>query len=295
MVNIHAALARTRDQFRSAGLDTPELDARLLMQAATGLRHEELLMRYNEPVSDAQSDALNKMVQRRLLREPVSRILGVRAFWKSEFKISRETLDPRADSETLIEAVLDHVPHDRPLSILDLGTGSGCLLLSLLQELPEATGLGVDISADAIQTAHENAATLGLSNRVKFMVNNWTELKINNLFDIVISNPPYISDSEIAVLAPEVKEYDPVRALSGGADGLSCYREIISLLPKLIQKTGFVFMEIGATQAESVKEMLAKSGLHMIQTAQDLAGHDRCVVASMSSVISVKEKRMPLK
>lgn len=289
-MTIQSALKEMRDQFRSAGLETPELDARLLVQAALGITQEQLLLNTNKIIIDSECKKLNEMVRRRLLREPVSRILGTRGFWKSEFKVSQETLDPRADSETLIEAVLKHINKEAPLTILDMGTGTGCLLLSLLQELPQATGVGIDISEDAIRTARQNAEALGLSDRAKFMVTSWSNLVVDKAFDVVISNPPYIAEAEISSLAPEVRQYDPVRALAGGKDGLDCYREIAALLPSLMVNRGQVFLEIGSSQAESVRGILAARGLHVLETTQDLAGHDRCLVASMDPVVSVKEK-----
>ena len=279
MVSIRSILADMRNAFRAAGLDTPELDARLLVEAALGLDQTDLITKADQEITKTQETALEAMTLRRLQREPVSRILGTRSFWKSDFKISPATLDPRADSETLIEAVLKQADKTAPLRILDLGTGTGCLLLSLLQELPFATGSGIDISAEAIKIARQNAESLDLASRVNFMVISWNEMSEGALFDIVISNPPYITLAEIETLEPEVRVYDPITALSGGADGLDCYRDIAALLPRLLKPDGLVFFEIGATQAESVKGIVGKAGLTMLHTITDLAGHDRCLVA----------------
>jgi len=295
VVTIHSILADMRNAFRAAGLDTPELDARLLVEAALGMTQADLFTKADQEITRAQEAALEAMTLRRLQREPVSRILGTRAFWKSDFKISPATLDPRADSETLIEAVLQYVipakagisnprdsrfrGNDEELTILDLGTGTGCLLLSLLQELPHATGTGIDISAEAIDIARQNAAALHLNTRSEFMKKDWKEINDVKMFDIVISNPPYIVAAEIADLAPEVRAYDPITALSGGEDGLECYRDIAALLPRLLKPEGLVFFEIGSSQAESVKGIIGKAGLTMLHTVTDLAGHDRCLVA----------------
>jgi release factor glutamine methyltransferase len=278
MTSIQSMLTDVRNAFRAAGLDTPELDARLLVEAAMGMTQTDLLTKADQEITRAQETALEAMTLRRLQREPVSRILGTRAFWKADFKISPATLDPRADSETLIEAVLNNVDKKSPLTILDMGTGTGCLLLSLLQELPQATGTGIDISAEAIKTAQQNAEALDLVSRSKFMTINWREMTTTP-FDIVISNPPYIALPEIAGLAPEVREYDPITALSGGADGLDCYRDIALLLPRLLKPEGMVFLEIGAMQAAAVKGIIGKTGLTVLQILTDLAGHDRCLVA----------------
>ena len=276
---IHSAIAEMREQFRSIGLDTPELDARLLLQGVLGIDHEKLILNLNRLITDSESERLAIVTRRRISREPVSRILGTRSFWKSDFKVSSETLDPRADSETLIETVLACLGKEPPSTILDLGTGTGCLLLSLLQEFPQATGVGVDISPGAVQTAGQNAVALHLAQRASFMVSDWSDMAVDKPFDVVISNPPYIADAEIAKLEPEVSRYDPFPALAGGADGLDGYRSIAGLLPELLTKQGKVFLEIGCDQAETVKGILAGYGFHVLQIVPDLAGHSRCVVA----------------
>jgi len=279
VVVIKSILADMRNAFRAIGLDTPELDARLLVEAALGMTQTDLLTNADQEISRAQETVLEAMTLRRLQREPVSRILGTRAFWKSDFKISPATLDPRADSETLVEAVLKIADKKSPLTILDMGTGTGCLLLSLLQELPQATGTGIDISAEAVEIARENALALNLADRVEFMKKDWKEIGAFKTFDIIISNPPYITLDEIKTLEPEVRAYDPLTALSGGADGLDCYRDIAVTLPRLLKPEGLVFFEIGSTQAEAVKGIVGKAGLTMLHTYTDLAGHDRCLVA----------------
>ncbi|MBU6475154.1 MAG: peptide chain release factor N(5)-glutamine methyltransferase [Alphaproteobacteria bacterium] len=276
---VRDVLLDVQDRFCAADLDTPELDARLLLQAATGLRHEDLILEAALSVTDEERGRLEAMVARRLKHEPVSRILGSRAFWNADFRVTPDTLDPRADSETLVEGVLGLADKTRPLTILDLGTGTGCLLLSLLQELPLATGLGIDISAGAVEAARGNAESLGLTSRSYFMKIDWKKLTPLTLHDIVISNPPYITAAEMEALAPEVREYDPIAALSGGADGLDCYREIAALLPRALAPHGLLILEIGAAQAESVKGILGRGGLAVLQTLTDLAGQDRCIIA----------------
>lgn len=276
---VQSVLADMRAQFKSAGIDTPELDARLLVQAALGVSHEDLLLNFQQSVGEAESERLQEMTRRRLAREPVSRILGVRSFWRSEFRVSPDTLDPRADSETLVEAVLGQVSRESPLRILDLGTGTGCLLLSLLQELPRATGVGVDIVDGAIKIAQQNAEDMALKDKVLFITSDWMDLTVEQSFDVVVSNPPYIADADMTGLEPEVRQYDPYGALSGGKDGLECYRVIIRLLPSFLTKDGKIFLEIGATQAEAVKALLAAQGFHMLQTLADLAGNSRCIIA----------------
>jgi release factor glutamine methyltransferase len=268
-----------RATFGDAGIDTPTLDARLLVQAALNLAHEELLMRPHQELTPEQEKTLASFTARRLKHEPVSRIVGKRGFWKSFFKVTPATLDPRPDSETLITAVTQKVDAGKAHKILDLGTGTGCLLLSLLQELPQATGEGIDISEEAVQTARENAESLDLATRATFMKKDWRELSNGTSYDVVISNPPYIAPEEIPGLAPEVREYDPITALSDGKDGLQCYRDIVAILPQVLAPDGILCVEIGATQAFSVKGIIAAGGLTVLQTIIDLAGHDRCIVA----------------
>lgn len=276
---IKTLYSQLKARFAQAGLETPELDARLLLEAALNMTQEDILRQSNESVDNATQEKLEEMAQRRLAHEPVSRILGTRHFWKGQFLISKDTLDPRADSETLVEAVLKHANASKPLRILDIGTGTGCLLLSLLQDLPLATGIGIDISADAIKTATANAQELGLSNRAAFITTHWNDYHPDIPFDAVISNPPYIPDGDIANLPPEVRLYDPAQALAGGVDGLTCYREIIGLLPRFLAKNGFVFLEIGHDQAKSVPLLLSELGFLILQAVPDLSGHTRCLVA----------------
>jgi release factor glutamine methyltransferase len=281
-VTIQEILAALREKFRQAGIESWETDARMLVQHALGVSREELLLNNNRILSISESETLNRYAERRLKHEPVSRILGVRSFWKSDFKITRETLDPRADSETLMEAALKHA--NNPVHVLDLGTGSGCLLLSLLQEWPQILGTGVDISVGAVGVAEENAKNLGLSHRATFVAGDWSDIGFSHKFDVVISNPPYITKDEMAALAPEVSLYDPHGALAGGDDGLECYRSIIKLLPDILNQNGYLFFEVGYRQAAAVKELLEKAGLDVLEILPDLAGNERCVVAHVKSL-----------
>lgn len=279
MATVKEILLETKLRFKTAGLDTPELDARLLLQNVLGVTHEDILLNNSRLLSESESDTLSKFILRRLNGEPVSRILGQRDFWKHSFKVSDETLDPRPDSETIIDAVISEFNCDEDLKILDLGTGTGCLLLSLLHEFPNARGVGVDISQGAIAVAKENAEVIGLANRVNFINSDWQDMPLEQNFDIVISNPPYIAEGEIAGLQPEVKNFDPYTALSGGESGLECYKTIVQILPKLLKKKGKIFFEIGYNQEELVKAILAEGGFIVLQTIADLAGHPRCTVA----------------
>jgi len=279
MKTIKDLLFDVKKRFEQAKLETPILDARLIVQHALGITHEELLMHSKRIVTSDQEMALNGFAARRLSGEPVSRITGERAFWKYNFKTSKETLDPRHDSEILVEAALKYA--SKPETVLDLGTGSGCLLLSLLGEWPQAKGVGIDISEDATATARLNAGNLGMSSRAVFTATGWQDYRPEAMVDVVISNPPYIAETERGDLSPEVLNHDPHQALFAGQDGLDAYRQIIGLLPKFLKKGGYVFFEIGWKQARDVKELLEKAGVAVLHTVPDLAGHDRVIVAKI--------------
>src|SRR5262245_36214400 len=222
-----AAAARAAQQaLHAAGVEDAGRDARLLTAAAAGVSTAEIIGRPEQEVSPEAQVRLGQMIERRCAREPVSRILGEREFYGRRFALSEATLDPRADSETLIEAALELAAQERrgeaPIHILDIGTGTGCLLLTLLAELPNATGLGTDISEAALATARQNTQALGLAERATFARHDMLD-GINGRFDLVVSNPPYIARGDIPGLAPEVRQYDPLAALDGGPDGLDFY------------------------------------------------------------------------
>lgn len=264
-------------RLRAAGVDTPELDARLLAEHALGLTREQLFAQPDAPVGADAAARFHALVERRAAREPVSRILGERAFWTLDLSLNADTLDPRPDTETIVEAALDAIP-DRAgaLSVLDLGTGTGCILLALLAELPGATGLGIDVSPAAVEAAAGNARRNGLAERARFRVGNWGEGLVER-FDLVVSNPPYIPSSDIPSLDPEVREHDPLRALDGGADGLDAYRAIAAQLPGLLKPQGIVALEVGAGQAGDVAGLLEAQGVRVTGIVRDLGGIERCV------------------
>ena len=273
---------------KDAGVESPVIDARLLVCHALGIDRVGLLREPGKPLGGAAA-TLAAMVTRRIARQPVSRIVGERAFWGRTFKISPATLDPRADSETLVAAALELAKPmqaargGRPLRLLDLGTGTGCLLLTLLAELPDAAGTGVDISPEALTVARANAANLGLGSRVQWATGNWAE-GVKGPFDLIVSNPPYIRHGDLAGLAPEVVAYDPVLALDGGEDGLDAYRRILANLPELAPG-GAILFEVGQGQADSVLELLgdafarktSRPGKPVTHWWQDLSGIHRVV------------------
>jgi release factor glutamine methyltransferase len=263
----------------AAGFDEPRRRARRLVAAALGLSAAEVFSHLDRMIPAADSERVADFLARMLAHEPLSRIQGVREFWGLEFRLSADTLDPRPETETVIEAVIARFPERRSgYRILDLGTGSGCLLLSLLSEFPAASGVGVDRAPGAAAAARDNAVRLGLAARAHFVVGDWASALAGS-FDIVVANPPYIPTGEIATLEPEVREFDPHRALDGGADGLGAYRVIARELPLLLVPDGLFATEIGYGQDAAVTRLIAAHGLMIEEIIPDLAGIPRCVVA----------------
>ena len=262
---------------RAAGVESARREARLLLAHALG-RPAEWLLAHPEAAVPAPAD-MAALVERRTRREPLSHILGEREFWSLSFRTGPAVLDPRPDSETVVAAALDLFPDDgAPLRILDLGTGSGCLLLSVLSERPAAIGLGIDLSPAAAALARDNARRLGLSARAMFAVGDWAEA-IATPFDLVLANPPYIPHREIAGLEPEVAQYDPAMALDGGGDGLDAYRAIAGQLCRLLGPDGRAVMEFGAGQESGLPPLLSGHGLETVGVRHDMAGRPRCLVA----------------
>lgn len=292
-------IRRAIESLKAAGIDGAQLDARVLMWHVSGFAPEQILSDPDRPLSDEEEQRFLGLVDRRTAREPLSHILGMREFWSLDFEVSPAVLDPRPDSETLIEAVLAHMkasaaPDGTGYSILDLGTGSGCLLLTLLHILPGATGTGVDISPEALAIARANAERLGLASRARFIESDWTA-GISGKFDIIISNPPYIRQPDIADLAPEIRDYEPFLALDGGPDGLDAYRRIIPALPGLLGgdsgRFALAVFEVGAGQAGDVCKLLLENGFSDVGTHHDLAGIERC--ASGLHAMDPKAKNNP--
>lgn len=243
----------------------------------------EFLMAY--PETEVPSEIASQFlvqVQQLEAGTPLSRLLGKREFWGLEFELSSETLDPRSDSETLIEAILKHRPNrEESFTILDLGTGTGCLIISLLKEYPNAYGVAVDQSAGALEMARKNASTHGVADRLKCHQGDWFA-GIKGAFDIIISNPPYIADLEYETLDENVKNYDPLKALVAGKEGLDCYKTIIPAAPAFLNKGGLLVLEIGYGQCDSVQRLMIKYGFHNIHAYKDLAGIERCLVGQKS-------------
>jgi len=278
---VAAALDEIAQRLASAGIDESRREARVLLAAALGWDRAELLAREDARLDDAVRQKLTEMIARRSAREPVSRILGHREFWSAIFRLSPETLDPRPDSETLIEAALAALPdRERPYRVLDFGTGTGCLLLALLSELPNAWGIGIDSEPGAATTARRNAAALGLAHRARFLAGSWGDA-VAGAWDVVLANPPYIPTGEIAGLMPEVARHEPRQALDGGADGLDAYRALAPELRRLLAPDGIAVLEIGAGQAAAVLVIMEGQGLALRALRPDLSGIDRCLIVGI--------------
>jgi release factor glutamine methyltransferase len=263
----------------TAGFDEVRRRARRLLAAALGVSAAEIFAHPETALSVMEEALVSQMLGRMIAREPLSRIIGRREFWGLEFVLSADTLDPRPDSESVVEAVLARLPdRTRAYWFLDLGTGTGCLLLALLSEFPRAIGVGVDVAAGAAATARLNAELLGFGDRAHFAVGDWAG-SIAGGFDAVVANPPYIPTGAIPELPREVRDYDPKRALDGGADGLISYRAIAADLPRLLRPGGLFAAEIGLGQAGAVASILAQSGLAIDGLAADPGGVIRCVIA----------------
>ena len=282
MLNVQEALNQSNDLLSKAGIETARLDARLLIEHALGLSPHESTLKSERLLRAEEYARLQVLMARRAKREPLAYIVAEREFWSLSFKVSPATLVPRPDSETVIEAALANIPdRDTALTVLDLGTGSGCLLLSLLHELPGATGVGVDRCREALKIARENANQLSLSERASFVCADWSN-GLSASFDIILCNPPYISYEDLETLMPEVLNYEPRHALSGGSDGLESYRAVASLISDMLHVNGKIIFEIGMSQAADVSKILIENGLQVIDNKKDLLGRPRCIVAQSS-------------
>jgi release factor glutamine methyltransferase len=272
-----AARAELAVRFAALGADDPQREATLLLTSVCPFRMAELVAAPDAPLGEAAAP-LAAAAARRFAGEPLSRILGRREFWSLEFTISPDVLDPRPDTETIVEAALAAFASRRaePLRVLDLGVGSGALLCALLSELSAAHGLGVDLSESAAAMARANLEALGFSDRAEIRVGDWTA-GLAGPFDLVVANPPYVRSGDIAFLERETRIHDPRLALDGGADGLDSYRALAPEIARLLAPTGRFFLEVGAGQAQAVTRLAAAAGLVDLATHRDLAGIARVV------------------
>jgi release factor glutamine methyltransferase len=274
------ALASLENAFQISGIENPAREARISLCAASGLSPVALIIDPREPLGSAAS-RVQEVAERRTTGEPLSRIVGKREFWGISFAITPHVLDPRPETETIVEAALAILCDRRedPLSILDLGVGSGALLCALLGEFGAARGVGVDISAQAAEVAQGNLQACGLSPRAEIRVGDWSSGLVGR-FDLIVSNPPYIPTADLAGLPHEVRNFDPALALDGGIDGLHAYRRILPESRRLLAPGGWLITELGAGQATDVSTIATECGFTDVRTYQDLAGVDRVLAAA---------------
>ncbi len=277
--SIADALATLAGMFSDAGIETPQRDARFLLQGLLGIDGAQLLSGSARMLGGEAADRISDAARRRLACEPVSRILGRREFYGRDFLVTPDVLDPRPDTEAVIELALETIESSglsgQPISIADIGTGSGILIVTLLAELPNARGLATDVSPAALEIACRNAEALGVGDRVRFVATSGLD-GCGGDFDLVISNPPYISTEEITGLGRDVRDFDPLLALDGGRDGLDVYREIARNISKL-KRPSRIVLEVGATQADAVEAIFAAFGARRLGRREDLGGHTRAV------------------
>ncbi len=277
MTTLVQAWKGAKARLDAAGIAGPVIDARLLVEAAAEATRTDIITDGQRELTAQQQATLEDYLSRRERREPVSHILGRKGFWKIMLKVTRDVLTPRPDTETLVEYVLRDFPEQAPWSVLDLGVGSGAILLAILAERPAARGLGVDVSEEALAVARDNAAGLGLAGRVAFLRSDWTALLEAGTFDLVVSNPPYIASEVLETLEPEVRDHEPRLALEGGPDGLDHYRLLAPEILRVLKPGGQFAVEIGYDQKLAVQDLFREAGALGVHTMPDLANRDRVV------------------
>jgi release factor glutamine methyltransferase len=273
------SVAQIAARLAAVGIEGTRSEAWLLLAAATGRERAALMAGGGDTLSAAEEARLDALVRRRLAREPVAYLLGEKEFWSLRFEVGPAVLIPRPDTETVVEAVLAQLAdRNQPLRVLDVGVGSGCLLLALLSELPRATGLGIDNSCVALAIARRNAQRLGLAARADFRQGRWGE-GLAGPFDVIVSNPPYVAEGDWDGLQPEIRDFEPKAALVAGPDGLAAYRALAPDCARLLAPGGLCALEIGSGQGDAVAALLAAHGLTVVERRRDLAGIERCLVA----------------
>ena len=263
-----------------AGIESPRLEARLILAAAKNVEYAEISA-FTE-LNDTECALAKKMLEKRLKHKPLDKILGHREFYKYDFLCNEDVLSPRPDTEILVEQAAKLIFKHTLKNALELGVGSGCVILSLLADFSFLCGTGVDISAKALQVAEKNALNLGVQDRIEFVNLDWNDADFvsafKKKFDIIVSNPPYIPSADIADLAPEVRDFDPIEALDGGESGFDAYERIAKIAPLLLKENGYLLFEAGYNQASEISEICEKNGFRLIKTEKDLAKIERCVI-----------------
>jgi len=287
-LNLVQAWKQARQTLEAAGVAGPVIDARLLVEAAAEATRVEIVTDPYRALTPEQEARLADYLARRARREPVSHILGRKGFWKIMLQVTPDVLTPRPDTETVVEYVLRDFPEPAPWTVLDLGVGSGAILLSILAERPAAKGLGVDVSEEALAVARENAANLGLAGRTALLRGDWTWGLGDATFDLVVSNPPYIASEVIETLEPEVRDHEPRLALEGGADGLDAYRTLAPEILRVLKPGGRFAVEIGYDQKDAVEALFREAGATGVTTVRDLGDRDR-VVAGVKNPLEKKD------
>lgn len=271
------AWTAAKDRLKDAGIDQPSIDARLMLEVAAGVTRTEIVTDPYRELTAEQAATLDAYLTRRARREPVSHIIGRKGFWKILLQVNKNVLTPRPETEVIVDEVLKAFPEAMPFSMLDLGVGSGTILLAVLAERPAAKGLGVDASSEALAVARDNAANLDLNNRAAFLHGDWTAGLSDASFDLVVSNPPYIPTAVIETLEPEVRVHEPRLALDGGADGLDAYRVLAPEILRVLKPGGMFAVEIGYDQSKAVEALFNAAGAQQVRTIKDLSTHDRVV------------------
>ncbi len=281
MIHLNALYSAIKLKLRNASIENFSTEARHIICHVTNFSEDIFITNPAIEIEENVQLQIEEIVARRLEGEPLSKIIGRKEFWGLSFIVTKHTLDPRADTETLVRCILEYCKindlHHKPLRILDLGTGTGCILITLLHELPQAFGIGIDYSLEAVKIANQNVQLHHLKDRMAIINGNWADAIDLSQIDIIISNPPYIKDDVIANLSKEVKNHDPILALSGGQDGLEAYKKIINTLKSNKNLKARIFFEIGYDQLQKVSQLVDDSNLYVRATEQDLSGNNRVI------------------
>ena len=266
------------NKLKSKQISSPELDTKILLLHAANISLEDFYLNPDYKIAENEIEKFNQFIARRINHEPVAKIIGKKSFWADDFIVNQHTLDPRPDSEVIIEAALKLLPNkDGKYKFIDFGTGSGCLILSLLREFPNAIAIGSDISTEALKVARANAKALGLQDRISFIQQNWGD-SLTGEFDLIVSNPPYIPAADIKNLDEDVKLYDPLLALNGGEDGLDPYRYLAKQIYKFLKKDSYAILEFGYNQGLYIKEIFKQNNYIIHEMLNDLASIERAII-----------------